>query len=185
MRRATSVTNCRFVTRSRLRRSWVKSRLGVSRASHVAARIGLADVRCEGDEVSVNRASCVGRLQRRATGTQKSPRHREGRADAPDWIIFGVLVPATIVLTGVLLPRVKGVFAALLWSLDMRSGGRADGRYAIRRAEELDGTVTGAALPFSSRRRKLLGRRQSGGVHECSFSFRGTARGKAQKAVRD
>jgi uncharacterized protein (DUF983 family) len=44
------------------------------------------------------------------------------RAAAPDWIIFGVLVPATIVLTGVLLPRLKGVFAALLWSLDMRSG---------------------------------------------------------------
>lgn len=45
------------------------------------------------------------------------------RADAPDWIIFGVLMPATVALTGVLLPRLKGVFAAFLWSLDMRSGG--------------------------------------------------------------
>jgi uncharacterized protein (DUF983 family) len=45
------------------------------------------------------------------------------RADAPSWVIFGVLVPATIALTAILLPRLKGVFAAVLWSLDMRSGG--------------------------------------------------------------
>jgi len=45
------------------------------------------------------------------------------RREAPPWFLFGLLVPATIVLTGVLLARVKGVFAALLWSLDLRSGG--------------------------------------------------------------
>jgi uncharacterized protein (DUF983 family) len=45
------------------------------------------------------------------------------RADAPAWVIFGVLMPATIVLTAILLPRLKGIFASVLWSLDMRSGG--------------------------------------------------------------
>lgn len=45
------------------------------------------------------------------------------RADAPNWVLFGVLMPATVVLIAVLLPRIKGVFAALLWSLNMRSGG--------------------------------------------------------------
>jgi uncharacterized protein (DUF983 family) len=45
------------------------------------------------------------------------------RADAPTWLIFGLMVPATIALTGVLLPRLKGVFAALLWSFNLRSGG--------------------------------------------------------------
>jgi uncharacterized protein (DUF983 family) len=45
------------------------------------------------------------------------------RADAPAWVIFGVLVPATIALTAILLPRLKGIFASVLWSLDMRSGG--------------------------------------------------------------
>ncbi|HVB17739.1 MAG TPA: DUF983 domain-containing protein [Stellaceae bacterium] len=44
------------------------------------------------------------------------------RFDAPSWVIFGVLVPATVALTAILLPRLKGVFASLLWSLDMRSG---------------------------------------------------------------
>ena len=44
------------------------------------------------------------------------------RADAPAWLIFGVMVPSTVVLTAVLLSRVKGVFAALLWSLDMPEG---------------------------------------------------------------
>ena len=45
------------------------------------------------------------------------------REDAPAWVMFGLLLPATIALTVALLPRLKGVFAALLWSLDMRSGG--------------------------------------------------------------
>lgn len=44
------------------------------------------------------------------------------RADAPNWIYFGVLGPAVVVLTAILLPRMKGVFAALLWSLDLRDG---------------------------------------------------------------
>jgi uncharacterized protein (DUF983 family) len=44
------------------------------------------------------------------------------REDAPNWIYFGILGPAIILLTMILLPRFKGVFAALLWSLDMRSG---------------------------------------------------------------
>ncbi len=44
------------------------------------------------------------------------------RQDAPDWVIFGLLMPAAVALTGLLLPRLKGVFAALLWSLDLRSG---------------------------------------------------------------
>jgi uncharacterized protein (DUF983 family) len=44
------------------------------------------------------------------------------RQDAPAWVIFALLVPATVALTGILLPRLKGVFAALLWSLDLRSG---------------------------------------------------------------
>jgi len=45
------------------------------------------------------------------------------REDAPSWVIFAVLVPATVALTAVLLPRLKGVFASVLWLLDMRSGG--------------------------------------------------------------
>jgi uncharacterized protein (DUF983 family) len=44
------------------------------------------------------------------------------RADAPGWVTFGMMVPATVVLTAVLLPRLKGVFASILWSLDMRGG---------------------------------------------------------------
>lgn len=44
------------------------------------------------------------------------------RAGAPPWIIFGVLVPMTVALTAILLPRLKGVFASVLWSLDMRDG---------------------------------------------------------------
>lgn len=44
------------------------------------------------------------------------------RADAPAWVAYGLLVPATIALAAILLPRLKGVFASVLWSLDMRSG---------------------------------------------------------------
>lgn len=44
------------------------------------------------------------------------------RENSPNWIYFGVLGPAIVALTMLLLPRFKGVFAALLWSLDMRSG---------------------------------------------------------------
>jgi uncharacterized protein (DUF983 family) len=44
------------------------------------------------------------------------------RADAPNWVVFGVLMPATIGIAALLLPRAKGLFAALLWSLDMRGG---------------------------------------------------------------
>ncbi len=44
------------------------------------------------------------------------------RGDAPAWVQFGVLLPAAIALTALLLPRFKGVFVALLWLLDLRSG---------------------------------------------------------------
>lgn len=44
------------------------------------------------------------------------------RADAPDWLIFGILLPATVALVALLLPRSKGLFAALLWSLRMPEG---------------------------------------------------------------
>ena len=44
------------------------------------------------------------------------------RANAPPWVTFGVLLPATVALTVLLLPRLKGVFASILWSLDMRGG---------------------------------------------------------------
>ncbi len=44
------------------------------------------------------------------------------REDAPNWVYYGILGPAIILLTMILLPRFKGVFAALLWSLNMRSG---------------------------------------------------------------
>ena len=44
------------------------------------------------------------------------------REDAPFWVGYGILIPASIVLTGILLPRFKGAIAALLWSLGMRSG---------------------------------------------------------------
>ncbi len=39
------------------------------------------------------------------------------RADAPEWVSFGVLIPATLLLTAALLPRFKGAFAAILWSM--------------------------------------------------------------------
>jgi uncharacterized protein (DUF983 family) len=39
------------------------------------------------------------------------------RADAPNWVLFAVLLPATFLLTAGLLPRFKGVFAAILWSM--------------------------------------------------------------------
>lgn len=38
------------------------------------------------------------------------------RADAPDWVTFGLLLPLTMLLTLVLLPRFKGAFAGVLWS---------------------------------------------------------------------
>jgi len=44
------------------------------------------------------------------------------RAGAPDWINYAVLFPLTIVLTLGLLPRVKGVFVALLWSFGIKNG---------------------------------------------------------------
>jgi uncharacterized protein (DUF983 family) len=44
------------------------------------------------------------------------------RADVAQWVCFSVLLPLTLVLTLVLLPRVKGAFAAVLWSLGMPSG---------------------------------------------------------------
>ncbi len=44
------------------------------------------------------------------------------RADVSEWACFAVLLPLTIALTLALLPRVKGVFAAVLWSLGMPTG---------------------------------------------------------------
>lgn len=44
------------------------------------------------------------------------------RTDAPTWFMFGVMLPATAALTCILLPRLKGVFAALLWMFDLRGG---------------------------------------------------------------
>ncbi len=41
------------------------------------------------------------------------------RADAPAWVIYGLLGPATLALTGFLLRRLKGVFVALIWSFDL------------------------------------------------------------------
>ena len=38
------------------------------------------------------------------------------RDEAPNWVSFGLLLPATLVLTVALLPRFKGMFAAILWS---------------------------------------------------------------------
>lgn len=39
------------------------------------------------------------------------------RDGAPDWVSFGVLLPMTLLLTVALLPRFKGVFAAILWTM--------------------------------------------------------------------
>src|SRR4051794_11374407 len=69
------------------------------------------------------------------------------------------LAPAgTIVLTALLLARIKGVFAALLWSLDLRSGGpswvwrqpapgeiSSGGVNALRRSEIGGATGSGSA----------------------------------------
>ncbi|HVA14577.1 MAG TPA: DUF983 domain-containing protein [Stellaceae bacterium] len=44
------------------------------------------------------------------------------RSNAPEWVYFAVLFPFIIGMTLALLPRVKGVFVALLWSFDLRSG---------------------------------------------------------------
>jgi uncharacterized protein (DUF983 family) len=44
------------------------------------------------------------------------------RSNAPDWVYYAILFPVTIAMTLALLPRVKGVFVGLLWSLDIRSG---------------------------------------------------------------
>jgi|SRR5579862_3738375 len=49
------------------------------------------------------------------------------RADAPNWIYFGIFGPAIILLTIILLQRFKGVFTALLWSLDLDSGAPSAG----------------------------------------------------------
>ncbi len=44
------------------------------------------------------------------------------RYDWPTWVAMGVLLPATLGLTFILLPRMKGMIAALLWSLGMSDG---------------------------------------------------------------
>lgn len=43
------------------------------------------------------------------------------RSNAPDWVYYALLFPLTIVLTLGLLPRMKGVFVALLYSLDVKT----------------------------------------------------------------
>jgi uncharacterized protein (DUF983 family) len=44
------------------------------------------------------------------------------RSNAPDWVYYAVLFPIAIAMTLLLLPRIKGVFVALLWSFDVKSG---------------------------------------------------------------
>lgn len=44
------------------------------------------------------------------------------RSNAPDWVYYAVLFPLTIAMTLGFLPRIKGVFVALLWSFDIKSG---------------------------------------------------------------
>ena len=44
------------------------------------------------------------------------------RSNAPDWVYYAVLFPLTIALTLSLLPRCKGVFVALLYSFDVKTG---------------------------------------------------------------
>ena len=44
------------------------------------------------------------------------------RSNAPDWIYYAVLFPLTIALTLLLLPRCKGVFVALLYAFDVKTG---------------------------------------------------------------
>ena len=44
------------------------------------------------------------------------------RSNAPDWVYYAVLFPLTVALTLLLLPRSKGVFVALLYSFDVKTG---------------------------------------------------------------
>ncbi|HLI20213.1 MAG TPA: DUF983 domain-containing protein [Stellaceae bacterium] len=44
------------------------------------------------------------------------------RSNAPDWVYYALLFPLTIALTLGLLPRIKGVFVALLWSFEIKNG---------------------------------------------------------------
>jgi uncharacterized protein (DUF983 family) len=44
------------------------------------------------------------------------------RSNAPDWVYYAVLFPLTIGMTLGLLPRIKGVFVALLYSFEIKSG---------------------------------------------------------------
>ncbi|HEY1505122.1 MAG TPA: DUF983 domain-containing protein [Stellaceae bacterium] len=44
------------------------------------------------------------------------------RSNAPEWIYYAVLFPLTIALTLLLLPRSKGVFVALLYAFDVKTG---------------------------------------------------------------
>jgi uncharacterized protein (DUF983 family) len=44
------------------------------------------------------------------------------RSGAPDWVYYAVLFPLTIIMTMGLLPLSKGVFVALLYSFDVKTG---------------------------------------------------------------
>jgi uncharacterized protein (DUF983 family) len=44
------------------------------------------------------------------------------RSGAPDWVYYAVLFPLTIVMTLALLPFSKGLFVALLYSFDVKTG---------------------------------------------------------------
>jgi uncharacterized protein (DUF983 family) len=44
------------------------------------------------------------------------------RSNAPDWVYYAVLFPITIAMTLALLPLSKGVFVALLYSFDVKTG---------------------------------------------------------------
>jgi len=44
------------------------------------------------------------------------------RSNAPDWVYYAVLFPLTIAMTLLLLPRCKGVFVALLYAFDVKTG---------------------------------------------------------------
>jgi uncharacterized protein (DUF983 family) len=44
------------------------------------------------------------------------------RSGAPDWVYYAVLFPITIAMTLALLPLTKGVFVALLYSFDVKTG---------------------------------------------------------------
>jgi uncharacterized protein (DUF983 family) len=49
------------------------------------------------------------------------------RSGAPDWVYYAVLFPITIAMTLALLPLSKGVFVALLYSFDVKTGVPAPG----------------------------------------------------------